>query len=296
TTSVAPPGPLSLLFPTDASTNQPTTGLTLGWRSAEGALWYRFQLATDSTFASGIVKNDSTLTDTTRVVSGLQQNSLYFWRGQGRNDGGSGPFSPVWSFRTYQPLPGQVELISPAHQATVSSDSAVFQWFNPGGLTNRYWFEIGIDSTFGMFTNIDSLLTDTVKVFGPLMTGKTYYWRVRGGNLSEWGPFSLVRNFSVIITDVEEETQIPDRFTLSQNYPNPFNPSTQIQFGVPREGRILLEVYNLLGERVATLIDGHMSAGAYTVRYNASDLPSGIYYYRMTAAESVITRKMLLVK
>ncbi|MGB6033392.1 MAG: T9SS type A sorting domain-containing protein, partial [Bacteroidota bacterium] len=94
----------------------------------------------------------------------------------------------------------------------------------------------------------------------------------------------------------KEETQIPDRFTLSQNYPNPFNPSTQIQFGVPREGRILLEVYNLLGERVATLIDGHMSAGAYTVRYNASDLPSGIYYYRMTAAESVITRKMLLVK
>jgi hypothetical protein len=296
TTSVAPPGPISLLLPSDGAMNQPTTGLTFSWNSAAGALWYRYQLATDSAFSTGLVKNDSTLTETTRVVSGLQNSTRYYWRVQGRNTGGSGPFSPVRTFMTYQPLPGQVELITPAHGATLSSDSALFTWTNPGGQTNRFWFEIGVDSAFGLFTSVDSLLSDTAKTFGPLMSNKVYYWRVRAGNASEWGPFSLVRSFSVVITGVEDDVPVPDQFFLSQNYPNPFNPSTQIAFGVPREGRVVLDVYNLLGARVATLMDGHKSAGVYTVRFDASDLPSGIYYYRMSAAESVITRKMLLLK
>jgi hypothetical protein len=289
------PGAPGLVSPADLAQNQPSS-LMFVWRSALNADTYQLQVSTDSLFTSGIAYDDSTLVDTTRVVSGLQQNTLYFWRVRGRNDGGAGPFSPVRSFRTSEALPAQVELIAPAHQAMVSTDSAIFQWFNPGGLASRYWFEIGIDSTLGMFANIDSLLTDTVKVFGPLMSGKTYYWRVRGGNMSEWGPFSLVRSFSVIITGAGEETQTPDRFTLSQNYPNPFNPSTQINFAIPEASEVRLGIYDLLGQEVRTLVQEQLQPGTYEISFDGTGLPSGAYFYRLQANGFVATRRLVLLK
>jgi hypothetical protein len=296
TTSIAPPGPVSLILPADGSMSQPIAGLTFKWDSDADASWYRFQLATDSTFSSGIVKNDSTLTDTSRIVSGLSQSTRYFWRVQGRNVGGSGTFSPVWSFVTYQPLPGQVELISPAHLATLSADSATFAWFRSGDQTTRYWFEIGVDSSFTMFTSVDSTVTDTTKVFGPLTSGKVYYWRVRGRNDTEWGPFSLTRSFSVLITGVEQNELLPNDYTLSQNYPNPFNPATRIQFGIPREAHVRIDVYNALGERVRVLFDGVAAAGFHAVQFEASRLPSGVYLYRLTSSDVSLHKKMLLVK
>ncbi|HTO94919.1 MAG TPA: CHRD domain-containing protein, partial [Bacteroidota bacterium] len=89
----------------------------------------------------------------------------------------------------------------------------------------------------------------------------------------------------------------PLRFALEQNYPNPFNPSTRINFQVDRTSRVTLEVFNILGERVATLIDGVKAAGAYSVEFNASRIASGVYFYRlMSDGAALATRKMLLLK
>lgn len=89
---------------------------------------------------------------------------------------------------------------------------------------------------------------------------------------------------------------IPKKFSLSQNYPNPFNPTTKIDYSVPRKSSVLLKVYNLLGQEVATLFEGQRKAGFYTAIFDASDLTSGVYFYRLMVKDFVTTKKLILLK
>jgi hypothetical protein len=99
------------------------------------------------------------------------------------------------------------------------------------------------------------------------------------------------------LTGVEfTQPEIPVAFELYQNYPNPFNPSTKIGFALPRESKVKLEVFNVLGERVAVLKDEVMPAGVHVVEFNATGLSSGVYFYRLTAGDFVATKKMVLMK
>ena len=92
----------------------------------------------------------------------------------------------------------------------------------------------------------------------------------------------------------------PKTFSLSQNYPNPFNPVTQIKYALPRDCYVKLEVYNILGQRVASLVDGKQRAGYKTVRWDAGGFASGIYLYRLEVKgdgfEVTKTKKMILLK
>ena len=89
---------------------------------------------------------------------------------------------------------------------------------------------------------------------------------------------------------------IPQEYTLSQNYPNPFNPATKIEYSVPEKSRVTLEVYDVLGRRVATLVDGLAQAGSYSVEFDATKLASGVYFYRLSSPHQILSRKMLLLK
>jgi parallel beta-helix repeat protein len=96
-------------------------------------------------------------------------------------------------------------------------------------------------------------------------------------------------------TSVEDEETV-NNFRLYQNYPNPFNPSTKISYSLKTEGRVSLKIYNTLGEEVIKLVDEIKPAGIYEAGFNASELPSGIYIYRMQSGEYVSSKKMLLIK
>ncbi len=98
------------------------------------------------------------------------------------------------------------------------------------------------------------------------------------------------------VTGVVDRGGAPDHFSLSQNYPNPFNPSTEIRFAVPQTARVSLDVYNLLGEKVATLVDGIETAGTHAVRFDGAGLSSGVYFYRLQHGTSVLTERMTLLK
>ncbi len=98
------------------------------------------------------------------------------------------------------------------------------------------------------------------------------------------------------INGVDDHGLHPSNFTLGQNYPNPFNPTTTITFSLPQESDVNLGVFNLLGERVATLANKRMQAGSYTLPFDARYLASGTYFYRITAGSFVETKRMLLVK
>jgi hypothetical protein len=105
------------------------------------------------------------------------------------------------------------------------------------------------------------------------------------------------------MTDVEDEPEdaLPKDFVLFQNYPNPFNPSTTILFSLPSRSHVTIIVYNVVGQRVTTLVDGVKPAGSYHVDWDGKDqhgqtVASGVYLYELQAGEYVDTRKMLLLK
>ncbi len=105
--------------------------------------------------------------------------------------------------------------------------------------------------------------------------------------------FGITISPTSVSNELEEK---PESFSLSQNYPNPFNPATTINYSLQEAGAVTISVYNVMGQRVATLVDEQKSAGQHNVRWNASGVSSGMYYYRLEANGQSITRKMTLIK
>ena len=99
------------------------------------------------------------------------------------------------------------------------------------------------------------------------------------------------------VTDVPKNVEnLPTDYALDQNYPNPFNPNTKISFSIPVEGFVALDVYNSIGQKVATLVNENKTAGNYEVNFNAANLSSGVYFYKLTSGNFVNVKKMILMK
>ncbi|MFA6587844.1 MAG: peptidoglycan DD-metalloendopeptidase family protein [Patescibacteria group bacterium] len=131
---------------------------------------------------------------------------------------------------------------------------------------------------------------------------QAYWWRAEGygwdytngfimGKFNASGSGLMKQN-----TETEEDVSLPKEFALSQNYPNPFNPTTTISYTLPQAGEVSLEVYNLLGQKVETILNEYQEAGEYAKTWEASRYASGVYFYRLSAGSFTQTKKMLLVK
>ncbi|MFN0157188.1 MAG: T9SS type A sorting domain-containing protein [Bacteroidota bacterium] len=139
-------------------------------------------------------------------------------------------------------------------------------------------------------------------------------WTIKPQTGTEWGSVNMTsvtsatiptavlqRNIIIIKTGALVGVQpvdntVPESFRLDQNFPNPFNPSTEIRFSVPQREHVMLTVYNMLGQKVATLVDEVASPGNYSVNFSPSGIASGVYVYRLHSISFTKERKMLLIK
>lgn len=117
-------------------------------------------------------------------------------------------------------------------------------------------------------------------------------------NTFAWNTASVFGNAELVggTTALGDDHSQPESYDLGQNYPNPFNPTTTIAYSLDKAEQVRLVVYDLLGQEVSVLVDGFRTAGQHKVEFNGSNLPSGIYFYRMEAGSQVFTNKMMLIK
>lgn len=159
----------------------------------------------------------------------------------------------------------------------------------------------GLDKIFAVFnlTNSNQVITPTEGLY------KDKYVDVFNGNtvtitdssqieLDAWGYQIFMKNAE--ITNVNEVNNFKVNFTLNQNYPNPFNPTTTISYSIPYSSYITINVYDVLGNLIQTLVDKKQSAGNYEIQFDGSNLSSGVYFYRLVAGKNIITNRMLLIK
>ena len=127
----------------------------------------------------------------------------------------------------------------------------------------------------------------------PVLTSLTA-WAIKAKS-SESNRFGITLTPSTSVS-IDDEIDAPTEFTLGQNYPNPFNPTTNINYSVGEAGPVNITVYNVMGQKVAELLNTTKNAGSYQLTWNATGVASGIYYYRLTAPGQVLTRQMTLIK
>ncbi len=157
---------------------------------------------------------------------------------------------------------------------------------------------IDISNSMGQIPAYDSTILSVVLDARQLMAGD-YYGRIRiisNDTVLSVIDIPLHVDVSAPVVITNPAPQIPDHFTLYQNYPNPFNPITTIEFDLPKTSEVCLKVLNILGEEVTTLLSASLLSGSYKYEWDASNLASGVYLYRLQAGDYVQTRKMVLMK
>lgn len=189
-------------------------------------------------------------------------------------------FKPDTAY-TVAPLNGNGRFISNVQDTTVFKDTVVnMMWTGPAPFDFNGQL-IRIDGYYyGGSTDLEFI---TAQLFD--MSGLTMGVNLKDGRLSD-----------AVVGIKEQEEEVPGAFNLAQNYPNPFNPSTTIQFTIPEAGEVTLAVYNVIGQKVATLVDGYKSAGVHEVNWNAGNIANGIYLYRIQVKDFIDTKKLVVLK
>ncbi len=278
-----PPLAPELISPEDEATGVSVTP-TLVWESPGDTGHHTLHLAADEGFTD-LVIDEGNITETTYEVNALQYNTTYYWRVMRHNDAGDSPWSEDWNFTTMdQPLqrPSPPVLVSPGDETNDVSVTPTLVWESPGDV-DHFTLQVATIDDFSSLVIEEADITDTSYEMNDLENGVTYYWRVIAFNAAGESDWSEVWRFTTqVATGVSRLGQdIPVHYSLEQNYPNPFNPSTIIRYSLPEQSMVQLVVADLLGRKIAVLVDDEQAAGTYEVHFEAGDLASGVYLYRL---------------
>lgn len=207
---------------------------------------------------------------------------------------------PASNIAGYGSLPAAPTLISPADGANGISTTPILDWSD---ITIASTYGVQLSGNVNFTTTLVNVSNLTVSNYtvgsGILSNNTTYFWRANASNGLGTSPWSLIRFFSTALTGIINTQEIPLRFNLYQNYPNPFNPATKIRFDLPNisgNSRIALSVYDINGRLIDEVLNTDYVAGKWEVDFNASNLSSGIYLYKITAGNFSAVNKMSVVK
>ncbi len=198
------------------------------------------------------------------------------------------------------PLPIQLSSFT---AAVVNQNSVRLDW-TTATETNNYGFEV--QKSAGNQNSYQTISNSFIAGHGTTIEPHSYSFVDNTASPGQWyyrlrqidfdGTVHFSDGVQVDVVTGVTEKPLPKVFALDQNYPNPFNPSTKIEYAVPKESHVLLEVYNVIGQKVATLVDEAKSAGYYSASFDASRFASGLYFYSMKAGNVSFLKKMMLVK
>lgn len=195
---------------------------------------------------------------------------------------------------TAQVLPAPV-LLSPYDGEQVEEFAPTLMWQYEARADS---YEVQVDDD-PLFVTLDrEYITDsTYWTVEPDLVFGTWYWRARSHNQLGWGSWADYWYFTIGGSDIDSPDDLVAReYSLSQCYPNPFNAQTTITIGLPTAGHVSLDIYDILGRKVETLIDGYREAGYHQLTWNADGQSSGIYLYRVETDNYSATKSMLLLK
>ncbi len=271
---------------------------TLSWflNSSTSGVSYELQYSTNSGMSGAVTV--SNITSAYTVVNGLIPGTMYYWRVRSFDGTVYSAFSDIESFVVTSGNSFVVPVAaSPAEGTTITASSALLSWYLPtqGDIAN---YEVQYSDNADMNDAVNMKENTTTHLIDGLELGKTYYWRVR--SLNSKGETSAFSNIETFIpagtTDAVMLKNIPTEYYLKQNYPNPFNPTTVLEFSIKESGYYSLDVFNILGAKVKTLVQQNLNAGVYNVTFEGKNLPSGIYIYRLSGSNINLVKKMLLLK
>ena len=206
-----------------------------------------------------------------------------------------GPDSLFWTYAAPVPTDFFAANISGSQRQpngnTLICDGPAGKFFEVTNEGEIVWLYINPVIATGPMTQGDPIPPQQNRVFRAYRYAPDYPGFI-GKDLTPGDPIEI------IISGIEEGSNdlIPADFSMSQNFPNPFNPSTKIEFAIPKSEFVNLTVYNVLGKIVTTLVNEQKQAGNYEIHFDGSEIPSGVYFYRLTTNEFTSTKKMMLVK
>ncbi|MDK9700663.1 MAG: T9SS type A sorting domain-containing protein [bacterium] len=231
--------------------------------------------------------------DTTYTTDTLMPGITYHWRVDSRNANGFTQ-GTAWSFTTLVPSPALNP--QPANSDTITTNPVTLQWDIAATVTpTNIVLRLGTQNPPPV---IDTLASDTrTHLDSLLQSNVTYYWQV--DQIFPWGvttgtTWSFVYNEPSTIH--QTPTALPNAIRLEPAYPNPFNPITTIRYAIPQSASVTLKVYNLAGNEVASLVEMYQPAGNYAVNWDASNVVSGVYFYRLTVNHQTLSGRMQFVK
>lgn len=182
----------------------------------------------------------------------------------------------------------------------------VFESNRPGGYgrADLYISFKQVDDTWTPAINMGESINSSAGEGSPFVTSDGLYLFFNSDRVQQyvrnpyWIDAQIIDDLKAAagINDNDREGQLPKKFQLYQNYPNPFNPNTTIEFDLPKTSNVTLKIFNILGEEVATLVSDKLTAGSYTYEWDASNMASGVYLYKLEAEGFVQTKKMILMK
>jgi hypothetical protein len=259
--------------------------ITFRWKKANYASQYILQLSHVQSFAS-IFMADSTTSDTVKTLGTFYEGRKDYWRVKAKNVAGSSP----WNESSFTLLYAPTDLVlqrSATKEITLS-------WKDNASSENGYVIE-RTESPQTSFTILDTLKgSGNEYADKKVEQAQTYTYRIKAYN--DFGESEYSNEASLFLVGVEEEGGIPMEYSMSQNYPNPFNPTTKFKFALPQRSLTKLTIYDLLGREVQTMLNKELEAGYHEINFDASNFPSGVYYYRIQSGDFVQTKKMILIK